>query len=143
MPVINQSNDVSGVRSAGATSWHKAKYYVFLLGIYVSAHILGYVANHRITVANCRYSEKKRDERLQPLDVSLQVVAVNENPPKLSGTDKDSTKYRMLWKIFLALIINVVGIIFATYLFETYVWSLSLTVSFFALSYLWQVILKR
>jgi hypothetical protein len=108
-----------------ASSWHKAKYYVFILGIYVSAHIPYYVANHRITVANCRYSEKKRDELLQPLDVPLQVVAVNKNPPEPSGTYTDSTKYWTLWRIFLALVINVGGMLLAVYLFETYVWSIA------------------
>ena len=108
-----------------ASSWHKAKYYVFILGIYASAHIPYYVANYRITVANCRYTEKKRDELLRALDEPLQVVAVNKNPFESSGTHSDSTNYWTRWKILLALTINVVGIILAAYLFETYVWSLA------------------
>jgi hypothetical protein len=107
------------------SSWHKAKYYAFILGIYLSALIPFYVANHRITVANCRYTEKKRDELLQALDVPLQVVAINKNTPEPSGTQTDSTKYWTLWRVFLALAINVGGIILAAYLFETYVWPLA------------------
>jgi hypothetical protein len=108
-----------------ASSWHKAKYYVLILGIYFSAYIPGYVANYRITGANCRYTEKKRDELLQALDVPLQVVAVNKNPPEPSGTQIDSPKYWTLWRIFLALAINLVGILLAAYLFETYVWPIA------------------